>query len=94
SARGLNSRERKWLVNGLLRRGDTKTLTKYYAPGTGYDYTERPYSGCIAVTRLSDTIVAPVIIETTKAQAGSTGGVRGPLTIDFRIGRDQTSQQG
>jgi hypothetical protein len=94
SARGLNSRERKWLVNGLLRRGDTKTLSKYYDPGTGYDYTERPYSGCIAVTRLSDTIVAPVIIETTKALASSTGGYNGPLTIDFRIGRDQTSQQG
>ena len=94
SARGLNSRERKWLVNGLLRRGDTKTLSKYYDPGTGYDYTERPYSGCIAVTRMSDTIVAPVIIETTKALASSTGGYNGPLTIDFRIGRDQTSQQG
>lgn len=94
SARGLTAKVRAWLVRNLLKRGKGATLSKYYAPGTGYDYTERSYKGCMAVTKLSDSIVAPVIIETTKAQAASTGGVRGPLIIDYRIGRDQTSQQG
>lgn len=94
SARGLTRGERQWLVTNLMKRGKVATLQKGYASGTGYDYTERAYKGAVAFTRLSDTIVAPVIIETTSSQAASTGSLSKPLIIDFRIGRDQISQQG
>jgi hypothetical protein len=95
STKPITNSVRKWLVNLLFKRGKSLTVSKYSSPGTGYDWTERAYQGPIAVTRLSATIVAPLIVDGPDGPVAevSTSYTR-ELTMDYHLGVDQISQQG
>ena len=95
STKPITNSVRKWLVNLLFKRGKSLTVSKYSSPGTGYDWTERAYQGPIAVTRLSATIVAPLIVDGPDGPVAevSTQYTR-ELTMDYHLGVDQISQQG
>jgi len=83
---------RRWLVENFTARGKVATLQKPYSAGTGYDWTERVYKGPNAVLRLSATQVAPMIVDSDEVLTSSAAMLK-PVTIDYRLGVDQLSQQ-
>lgn len=83
---------RRWVTENLIGRGKVSTLQKPYGTGTGFDWTERAYKGPNAVVRLTDTQVAPIIIESDEVM-DSSGPYLRPITIEFRLGVDQLSQR-
>lgn len=93
STQPLKSDVRRWLASLWTKRGPVSTLRKMYSGGTGFDWQERVYKGAISVQRLSATRCAPIIIDSGTMVYNSGPNYR-PITIDYRMGVDQTSQQG
>ena len=83
---------RLWVGENLTARGKVATIEKPYSGGVGTDWTERVYKGPNAILRLSSTRTAPIIIETDETIRNS-GPLLRPLTINYRLGVDQISQQ-